>query len=118
MSSATEQKAFVEIEYLLPHLHPFRDGSYEIDYKREIVIVKKYDNRFGEKSEMKVGMFPYGRIKKNPYDTATFNSISFNGVYLIKDTQTPDDDEWEVEKGAEFYNITCNLVFVVSVKDL
>ena len=109
-------KGFEEVEYLMPRILPRGDGEYELDYMKRIVIVKKYDDRFYESwKEIKVGLVPFGRVKRSAY--MTMNEISFHNVLIIKDTQEGLDD-WEVEKGADYYHLMCKEVFVVSVKDL
>lgn len=117
-----QQKGFVEIIYLYPKLMEDCDHSFELKYFKRHAIVKKYDNRYKGEEEMKVGLFQYGRICKNTSAPDGFlqNYIQLtcdSNLVLVRDIGRTDCD-WEIEKGAEYFNCTATEVFVISVKDL
>jgi hypothetical protein len=116
------KKGFVEVVYLYPTIVEYREDEYRIEYKKRVAIVKKYDERFKGEEEIKIGLVDYGRVCKNAYcpndkDNQISVSVEAN-IVLVKDNRRGYDDEWEVEKGADFFYLTCDEVFVVSVKDL
>lgn len=117
-----KKKGFVEVVYLYPKIVEYREREYRIEYFRRVAIVKKYDDRFKGEEEIKIGLVDYGRVCKNAYcpndkDNEIYISDDAN-IVLVRDTGRAFDNDWEVEKGADYFHLTCYEVFVVSVKDL
>ena len=115
-----KKKGFVEVVYLYPRIDEYRECEYRIEYKKRVAIVKKYDERFKGKEEIKIGLFNYGRVCKNAYCPNDIdNQISVSDeakVVLVKDGSSCGD--MEIERGADYFSLTCDEVFVTSVKDL
>jgi hypothetical protein len=115
-----QQKGFVEVEYLYPRIDEYRECEYRIEYRKRVAIVKKYDERFKGEEEIKIGLVDYGRVCKNAYcPNDKDNQISVSDeakMVLVKDSNYGGD--MEIERGADYFSLTCDEVFVTSVKDL
>ena len=85
--------------------------------------VKKYDERFyGEDRNIKIGLVAYGRVCQDAYDTnSKENDISLcyeGNMRLVKSENCENGDERVSGDNVDTYNLICEEVFVVSVKDL